>query len=65
LKYSRGKQEIENNFVGTVIISVLAMIEGVIGWDEIELYASSHKEWRSPFCRRRGVTMKGLKAGLA
>jgi hypothetical protein len=45
LEDPRGKQGREHNFLSIVIISVLAVIGGAVGWEDIELYGVSHEEW--------------------
>ena len=49
LKDPRKKQGIEHNFLSIVIISVLAVIGGAVGWEDIEVYATSHEEWLRTF----------------
>jgi hypothetical protein len=49
LEDPRGKQGREHNFLSIVIISVLAVIGGAVGWEDIELYAVSHEQWLRTF----------------
>ena len=49
LEDPRGKQGKEHNFLSIVIISVLAVIGGAVGWEDIELYGVSHEEWLRTF----------------
>ena len=49
LEDPRGKQGREHNFLSIVIISVLAVIGGAVGWEDIELYGVSHEEWLRTF----------------
>lgn len=56
LKDPRKKQGIEHNFLSIVIISVLAVIGGAVGWEDIELYAIGHEEWLRTFLNlERGI----------
>jgi hypothetical protein len=41
LEDPRGKQGREHNFLSIVIISVLAVIGGAVGWEDIELGSDS------------------------
>ena len=45
LEDPRGKQGREHDFIGIVMIAILATIAGAEGWDDIELYAESHQAW--------------------
>lgn len=45
----RGRQGCEHVFLSIVLIAVLAVIAGADGWDDIELYAISHRQWLATF----------------
>lgn len=45
LEDPRGKQGREHDFLSIVMITILAVIAGAEGWDDIELYAESHQVW--------------------
>ena len=61
LKDPRRKQGIEHNFLSIVIISVLAVIGGAVGWEDIELYATSHEEWLRSFLGVADLRYESLK----
>lgn len=45
LEAPRGKQGREHDFLSIIMIAILAVIAGAEGWDDIELYAESHRAW--------------------
>lgn len=45
----RGKQGVLHPFMSIVMIAILATIGGAKGWEDIEIYGVSHKDWLSSF----------------
>lgn len=51
LEDPRGSQGVLHPLMSIVVIALLATIGGATGWEDIETYGVSHKEWLSSFLK--------------